>query len=147
MSLKEQLTQDMKTAMKQKEQIRLSIIRLVRSAIKNREIELGKDLEDDDVLKVMATLVKQHKDSIEQFEKGGRTDLVEKEQAELDILETYLPKQLTEAELSALIQEAIREVGATSAKEMGKVMKALMPKIQGRADGKLVSQLVKDQLV
>ncbi len=94
----------------------------------------------------MATLVKQHKDSIEQFEKGGRTDLVEKEQAELDILETYLPKQLTEAELSALVQETIQEVGATSAKEIGKVMKALMPKIQGRADGKLVNQLVKDLL-
>ena len=146
MNLKDQLTQDMKTAMKQKEQIRLSIIRLVRSAIKNREIELGKELEDDDVLKVIATLIKQHKDSIEQFEKGGRIDLVEKEQAELDILETYLPKQLTEAELSALVQETIRELGATSAKEIGKVMKALMPKIQGRADGKLVNQLVKDQL-
>ncbi|MDY0094271.1 MAG: GatB/YqeY domain-containing protein, partial [Candidatus Vecturithrix sp.] len=146
MSLKDQLTQDMKIAMKQKDQIRLSIIRLVRSAIKNREIELGKELEDDDVLKVMATLVKQHKDSIEQFEKGGRIDLVEKEQAELDILETYLPKQLTEAELSALVQETIQEVGATSAKEIGKVMKALMPKLQGRADGKLVNQLVRDLL-
>lgn len=146
MSLQEQLTQDMKTAMKQKDQVRLSIIRLVRSAMKNREIELGKELEDEEVLKVISTLAKQHKDSIEQFEKGGRTDLVEKEQAELDVLETYLPQQLTEEELSVLVQEAIREVGASSAKDMGKVMKHLMPQIQGRADGKLVNQLVKSQL-
>ena len=99
MTLKEQLLQDMKSAMKQKEQLRLATIRFVRSAIKNREIELGKELEDDEVIKVILTLVKQHKDSIEQFKKGKRDDLVQKETKELEILSGYMPEQLSEEEL------------------------------------------------
>lgn len=146
MTLKDQLTQDLKSAMKQKEQVRLSTIRFLRSAIKNREVELGNELDDEEVIKVVSTLVKQHKESIEQFKNGGRNDLVEKEQAELEILESYLPQQLSEAEVKALIQEAIEAVNATSMKDMGNVMKYIMPKAQGRADGKIINQLVKERL-
>ncbi len=146
MTLQEQLTQDMKMAMKQKEQIRLTTIRQVRATIKNREIDLGKTLDDQEVIQVISTLVKQHKDSIEQFAKGGRQELVEKEEAELAILEAYLPQQLSEDEITALVKEAIAAVNAASMKEMGNVMKYIMPKVQGRADGKLVNQVVKAQL-
>lgn len=146
MALKAQLTQDMRSAMKQREHVRLSTIRLIRAAIKNREIELGEELHDEEVIKVILTLVKQHKDSIEQFQKGGRDDLVEKEQAELGILESYLPQQLSEEEVKALVKEAIEAIGATSMKDMGNVMKYIMPKVQGRADGKVINQLVKEHL-
>lgn len=145
-TLKDQLTQDMKSAMKQKEQVRLSTIRLVRAAMKNREIELGEELNDEEVIKVISTLVKQHKDSIEQFQKGGRDDLVEKEQAELGILESYLPQQMSEEDVKALVKEAIEALSATSMKDMGNVMKYIMPKVQGRADGKVINQLVKEHL-
>ncbi len=144
MTLQEQLIQDMKTAMKAKEQSTLSTIRFARSAIKNREIELGKPLEDDDVLRVLTTLVKQHKDSIEQYRQGGREDLVKKEEAGLRVLEAYLPQQLSAEEVRSMVVEAIAAVQATSVKEMGKVMKYIMPKLQGQADGKLVNQLVKE---
>lgn len=146
MTLKEQLTQDLKAAMKHKAQTRLATIRLVRTAIKNREVELMRELEDAEVLREINRLVKQAKDSIEQFEQGGRVDLVEEEQARLQILQTYLPQQMTEAEISALVQEAIAAVEAASMKDMGRVMQYIMPKVQGRADGKLVNQLVKAQL-
>jgi uncharacterized protein len=146
MTLKEQLTQDLKAAMKHKAQTRLATIRLVRTAIKNREVELMRELEDEEVLREINRLVKQAKDSIEQFEQGGRADLVEEEQARLQILQTYLPQQMTEAEISALVQEAIAAVEAASMKDMGRVMQYIMPKVQGRADGKLVNQLVKAQL-
>ena len=146
MTLKEQLTQDMKSAMKQKDRVQLATIRLLRSAIKNREIELREELNDEEVIKVISTSVKQHKESIEQFKKGGREELVKKEQAELKILESYLPQQMSEAEINALVQEAIEAVNATSMKDMGKVMKYIMPKTQGRADGKMINQLVTAQL-
>lgn len=146
MALKDQLTQDMKSAMKQREQIRLSTIRLIRAAIKNREIELREELGDEEVIRVISTLLKQHKDSIEQFQKGGRNDLVEKEQAELEILESYLPQPLSEEEVKVLVQEAIEAVGATSMKDLGNVMKYIMPKAQGRVDGKMINQLVKEHL-
>ncbi len=146
MTLKEQLTEDMKTAMKQKEQTRLGTIRLLRSAIKNKEIEIGKELDDQGVIQVISTAVKQHKESIEQFEKGGRDELVQKEQAELNVLQSYLPQQMSEDEMRALVKEAVDAVGASSMKEMGKVMKYIMPKVQGRADGKVINQFVKEQL-
>ncbi|PIE35188.1 glutamyl-tRNA amidotransferase [candidate division KSB3 bacterium] len=146
MTLQEQLMQDMKSAMKQKEQIRLGTIRQIRATIKNKEIELGKTLEDTEVLQVIKTLVKQHKDSIEQFTKGGRQELADKESAELAVLEAYLPQQMSENEMKALVQEAIDAVEASSMKEIGKVMKYIMPKTQGRADGKLINQLVKELL-
>jgi len=147
MTLQEQLLQDMKAAMKQKEQIRLTTIRQIRATIKNREIEIGQELDDEEVLKVISTLVKQHKDSIEQFTKGGRDELAEKEQAELAVLESYLPQQMSEEDVVALVKEAIEAVSATSMKDIGKVMKYIMPKTQGRADGKMINQLVKSQLV
>ena len=146
MNLKEQLMQDMKEAMKQKEQVRLGAIRQIRSTLKYKEIELKEELDDEGILKVIATLVKQHKDSIEQFTNGGRLELAEKEQAELKVLESYLPQQMSEEEVKTLVQEAIEAVGASSMKEMGKVMKYVMPKAQGRADGKLVNQFVKELL-
>lgn len=146
MTLKEQLMEDMKAAMKAKEQITLATIRFTRAAIKNREIEVGEELDDEGVLKVMASLVKQHKDSIEQYQQGGRDDLVAKEQAELEVLEAYLPQQLSEEEVQALVDEAIQAVEATSMRDMGKVMKHIMPKTQGRADGKMINQLVKARL-
>lgn len=146
MSLKEQLMQDMKEAMKQKEQIRLGTIRQIRSTMKYKEIEQREELDDEGILKVISTLVKQHKDSIEQFTNGGRLELAEKEQAELRVLESYLPQQMSEDEVKALVQEAIEAVGATSMKEIGKIMKYVMPKAQGRADGKLVNQCVKSLL-
>jgi uncharacterized protein YqeY len=146
MTFKEQLAQDMKAAMKQKAHTQLSTIRLIRTGIKNREIDLGKELEDDDVLKVIVSLMKQHKDSIEQFQQGGRIDLVEKEQAELAVLEAYLPQQLSEEEIRTIIREAIEAVQATSLKDMGKVMKYVMPRMQGRADGRMINQLVKEKL-
>ena len=146
MSLKEQLVQDMKTAMKAKDQTKVNTIRYTRAALKNREIEAGQELDDDGVLKVIASLVKQHKDSIEQYQQGNRDDLVAKEQAELKILEAYLPQQMTEKEVEALVNEAIEAVQAASMKDMGKVMKYIMPKTQGRADGKMINQLVKARL-
>ena len=146
MTLKERLNDDMKSAMKQKEESRLAAVRQIRGAVKNKEIELMRELKDEDVFKVIGTLIKQHKESIEMFEKGGRTELMQKEQAELVVLESYLPQQMGEDEVRALVREAIQAVGATSAKEIGAVMKYVMPKTQGRADGKLINQLAREML-
>ena len=146
MPFKEQLNADLKTAMKEKAQTRLTTIRQIRATVTNREIELHKELDEAEVVQVITTLVKQHKDSIEQFANGGRDDLVAKEEAELRVLEAYLPKQLSEAELRVVVQEAIRALNATSIKEMGAVMKSVMSQVQGQADGKLINQLVKQFL-
>jgi len=144
--LKDQLNQDMRLAMKQRDRVRTSIIRLVKAGIKNKEIELGEELDDNRVIKVILALVKQHKESIEQFQKGGRDDLVRKEQAELEILECYLPEQMSEEEVMSLVREAVVRSGAISMKDVGKVMKYIMPKIQGRADGKMINERVKQSL-
>ena len=148
MSLKEQLTADMKDAMKAKEagKRRLSVIRLVRGAVRQLEIDGKKELSDEDVLGVISKEVKQRRDSIEDFKKGGRDDLVAEAEAEIAILMGYLPQQLSEDEVRSLVQEAIAVSGATSPKDMGKVMKELMPKVKGRADGKLVNGIVKEHL-
>lgn len=146
MTLKEQLVQATKTAMKQRDQLQVATLRLLQANIKNREIELGKDLDDAETAKVILSAVKQHKESIEQFQKGGRDDLVQKETAELRFLESYLPKQMSEEEITALVKEAIAAVGAASMKDIGNVMKYIMPKTQGLADGKLINQIVKQQL-
>ena len=148
MSLKEQLTADMKDAMKAKEagKRRLSVIRLVRGAVRQQEIDGKKELSDEDVLGVISKEVKQRRDSIEDFRKGGRDDLVAEAEAEIEILMGYLPQQLSEDEVRSLVQEAIAVSGATSPKDMGKVMKELMPKVKGRADGKLVNEIVKELL-
>ncbi len=148
MSLKEKLTADMKEAMKAKEEgkQRLSVIRLVRGAVRQQEIDGKKELSDEDVLGVISKEVKQRRDSIEDFKKGGRDDLVAEAEAEIAILMEYLPQQLSEDEVRSLVQEAIAASGATSPKDMGKVMKELMPKVKGRADGKLVNGIVKELL-
>lgn len=146
MSLKDQLAEDMKTAMKAKDQVTLSTIRMVTSAIKNKEIELIRKLSEEEVAEVVVKAIKQRRDSIEQYRKGAREDLAVKEEAEIVVLERYLPKQLTEEEITALAREAIAAVGATSAKEMGKVMGQLMPKVKGKADGGLVNRVVKGLL-
>ena len=146
MTLKERLNDDLKSAMKQKEETRLAAIRQIRGAIQKKEIDGGRDLTEDDMLKVIGTLIKQHKESIEMFEKGGRAELVAKEQEELTVLESYVPQQMSESEVKTVILEAMQATGATSAKDIGKVMKAVMAKTQGRADGKMVNQFVKEML-
>ncbi len=148
MSLKEQLTADMKEAMKAKEagKQRLSVIRLVRGAVRQLEIDGKKELGDEDVLGVISKEVKQRRDSIEDFKKGGRDDLVSEAEAEIAILLEYLPKQLSEDEVRALVKEAIAATGASSPKDMGRLMKELMPKVKGRADGKMVNEIVKSLL-
>lgn len=148
MSLKEKLANDMKEAMKAREagKVRLSVIRLVRSAVRQIEIDEKVELDDEGILAVISKEVKQRRDSIEEFKKGGREDLVAQNEADAAILMEYLPAQLSEAEVRALVDEAVAAVGAQGPKDMGKVMKELMPKVKGKADGKLVNQLVKEAL-
>ncbi len=146
MSLKEQLANDMKEAMKAKEKERLAVIRMVRGAIKQQEIDNKVELDDEAVIAVISKEVKMRKDSIADFEKGGRSDLVAQNEAEIAFLMPYLPQQLSEAEVRALVKEAVEQTGASSPKDMGKVMGALMPKVKGRADGKMVNTLVKEAL-
>lgn len=146
MSIKAKLAEDMKTAMKAKDAARLSTIRMVNSVIKNREIDQRRELSDDEVAAVISSSVKQRKDSIEQFKAGGRQDLVDKEETEVAILMSYLPQQMTEDEIRAIVKSAVAETSSTSAKDMGKVMKAVMPKTKGKADGALVNKIVKELL-
>ncbi len=146
MALKDQLDADLKAAMREKAQLRLDTVRMLKSAIKYREIELMKPLDDAGVLGVVGSEIKRRKDSIEQYRAGNRADLVEKEEAELAILQGYLPAQLSEAEVKAKIEDVVKRVGAQGPRDMGKVMKELLPEIQGRADGKTVSELVKARL-
>jgi uncharacterized protein YqeY len=146
MGLGERLNEDMKQAMKSQDKFKLSVIRMVRSSIKNQEIDLKRTLDDNEVLDILSREIKQRKDSLQEFEKAGRNDLVEGLQAELAILAEYQPQQLTEEEVKAIVQETIEQVGASSKADMGKVMTALMPKVKGRADGKTVNQLVQQLL-
>jgi uncharacterized protein YqeY len=146
MALKERLDQDMKAAMREKAQLKLDTIRMLKSAIKYREIELMKPLDDPGIHGVLATEIKRRRDSVEQYRAGNRQDLADKEQKEIEFLQAYLPQQLTEAEIRAKVDEAVKAVGAQGMKDMGAVMKALMPEVQGRADGKVVSELVKARL-
>jgi uncharacterized protein YqeY len=146
MAFKEKMNAEMVLAAKAKDKIRLSALRMLKSGLHNREIDLKRELGEGEFLQLLSSMVKQRKDSIEQFAKGGRTDLVEKEEAELKVIEEFLPAQLSEAELDAAIAEAIREVSAEGVRDMGKVMKVLMPKLTGRADGKTVGEKVKARL-
>jgi len=143
---KSQLNDELKTALRSGDKLRLSVLRLLSALIKNREVEKRGPLTDAEILQAIIASCKQRQDSIEQFKQGGRADLVEKESAELSILQSYLPAPLTEDELRALIRQAIQDVQAASPKDMGKVMAALMPKVAGRADGKAVSALVREML-
>lgn len=147
MSMKEQILSDMKTAMKARDTDTVSALRLVNSALKNKEIEVRPEqLTDQDVISVIKKLSKQRKDSIEQFQKAGRDDLVANEQKELSVLEKYLPEQMGEEEIKKIVDACIGELGASSMKDMGKVMGAVTAKTQGAADNKLVSQIVKASL-
>ena len=146
MSLEERLVEEMKQAMKSNDKLRLSTIRMIRAALKNKEIELRKKLEDEDVVKVMQVMVRKGEESVEQFQAGGRVDLVEKEKKEIEILKSFLPLPLTQEEIQKIIDQSIQETQASSPKDIGKVMKSVMPKIGGKADGKLINQLVKERL-
>jgi len=144
MSLLNRLTEELKEALRAGNHIKLSVIRLLKSSIKNREIEKMAPLTDEEIIDIIMTALKQRRESIEQFQKGGREDLVQKEKSELEVLQTFLPQQLSEEELVGEIQAVIREVGASSLKDMGKVMKILMIRLKGRAEGAKVSSLVKE---
>jgi len=143
MSLRERLEADMKAAMKSRDSLRLETIRGVRGAMRNKEIELGETLDDDAILRVIRTLVKQRADSIEQFQAAGRLELAEKEAAERGVLESYLPAAPGAAAVEQAVAAAIAEIGAQSPKDMGRVMKAALEKLGAAADGKLVSQVAK----
>ena len=146
MALKERLDQDLKAAMREKAQLRLDTVRMLKSAIKYREIELMKPLDDAGVLSVIASEIKRRRDSVEQYRAGNRPELAEKEEREIEILQAYLPAQLSPEELRAKVDEAVAKVGAQGPKDMGAVMKALLPEVQGRAEGKAVSDMVKARL-
>ena len=142
MLLQDKLTEDMKSAMKAGDTLKVSVLRLLRSELKYAEIAKGQPLTEDDVLQATAREAKKRREAIEQFEKGGRTDLVEKETAELKILSEYLPEQLSEQEVAGIAREVIRELHATSKADKGKVMGALMQRLRGKADGKMVNVVV-----
>lgn len=147
MSLMEQIEKDIVTAMKAKEAVKVSTLRMLKSALVNHLIQAKKDkAEDSDVLTVLGKQAKQRRESLESFEKAGRGDLVNKEKAELAVLESYLPQQLTDEALRVEVQKAVAASGATSAADMGKLMKVLMPSIQGKADGKRVQEVVRSLL-
>jgi len=146
MSLEERLVEEMKQALKSNDKLRLSTIRMIRSALKNKEIELRKKLEDEEVVKVIQVMVRKGEESVEQFQIGGRMDLVEKEKKEIEILKSFLPQPLSQEEILKIIDQSIQETEASSLKDIGKVMKSVMPKIGGKADGKLINQLVKERL-
>ncbi|MFC5651748.1 GatB/YqeY domain-containing protein [Paenibacillus solisilvae] len=146
MNLSERLNDDMKQAMKSQEKFKLTTIRMVRAAIKNLEIDLKRPLEDSEVLDILSREIKQRKDSLQEFDKAGRDDLAKDVAAEIEIISVYLPQQLTEEEIRVIVQQTIQETGASSKAEMGKVMSALLPKVKGRADGKLVNTFVQQFL-
>lgn len=146
MSLKDQLNEDMKAAMKAKQTERLSTIRQLRSAIKNKEIEQQQELDDDGIISVIGTLVKQRREAAQMYSANDRPELAAKEEAELLVLQGYLPAQLSPEELSAIVSQVIAEVGATSLKDMGKIMPQVMARTKGAADGKVVNQIVREQL-
>jgi len=147
MTLNERVGAEITAAMKAKDASRLSALRMLKAAIMNKGVEKGRDLDDAEVLQVVASLVKQRRDSIEQFQNAGRTDLVEKESAEVKVLEEYLPPAATAEEIEAAVSAAIAETGAASPKDMGKVMKAVMPKLAGKnADGRAVNEAVRRKL-
>ncbi|MFQ5464964.1 MAG: GatB/YqeY domain-containing protein [Thermodesulfobacteriota bacterium] len=147
MSLTDKITSDMKAALKSGEKLRLSCLRLLLSFVKNKAIELRKDsLDDAEVQGVITTLVRQRQDSVEQYRKGGREDLAGKEAEEMEILKGYLPPQLGPEEIRGLVRDAVAEAGAGSVSDMGRVMKLVMPRVKGRADGRQVQEIVREVL-
>ncbi|HEU5131357.1 MAG TPA: GatB/YqeY domain-containing protein [Pyrinomonadaceae bacterium] len=147
MSLSKQIVADLTTAMKAQDANRTSTLRMVKAAMMNRQIEKGSELDDDDMQKLLRSLVKQRRDSIEQYEKAGRQELVDKEKAEIDVIEVYLPQAASQEEIEQAVSAAIAESGASSMKDMGKVMKAVQAALAGKnADGRTVSETVKARL-
>lgn len=147
MTLNDQIGAALTTAMKAKDAARLSTLRMLKAAIMNKSVEKKRDLDDAEILQVIASLVKQRKDSVEQFQNAGRTDLAEKETGEIAILQEYLPAAASQADIDAAVAAAVAETGATSIKDLGKVMKAVMPKLAGKnADGKAVNEAVRRSL-
>ncbi|MCX8069627.1 MAG: GatB/YqeY domain-containing protein [Thermodesulfovibrionales bacterium] len=143
MSILAKIDADLKEALKNKQEIRLSTLRLIKASIKNKSIDKQSPLNDEDIVSLLSSQIKQRKESIEQYTKAGRNDLADKEQQEIDIIKTYLPEELTPQEIDTIIQSAIKEVNASSPSDMGKVMKVVMPKTRGKADGKYVNERVK----
>jgi uncharacterized protein YqeY len=146
MSFQQRLDDDLKVAMKSSDNLKTSVLRMVKAAIKNKQVEKRKELSDEEIISVISMLSKQRRESIELFLKGGREDLAEKEKKELSILQSYMPSQLTPEELDRLIREAIEESSAEGVKDVGKVMRLLMPRVKGAADGKVVNERVKELL-
>jgi hypothetical protein len=143
MNISTKLNEEMVGAAKARDKIRLSAIRMLKASLHNKEISLMRPLKEEEALQVLSSMIKQRKDSIEQFTKGGRTDLVEKEEAELKVIQEFMPAQMSDDDVDELIRKTIEETGAVSVKDMGKVMKSLMPKLTGMADGKIVGEKVK----
>ena len=146
MDINVKINAEMVTSAKAKDKIRLSAIRMLKTAVHNKEIDLMRPLNEVETLQVLSAIVKQRKDSIEQFAKGGRIDLVEKESAELKVIQEFMPVPMSDEEVEAIIKKAITEINAVSVKDMGKVMKLLMPQLTGKADGKMVGEKVKSLL-
>jgi len=146
MSIKETIEQQMKDALKSKDMFKLNVLRFILSHIKNKEIDLRRPVTDDDVIKIIQTLVKQRKESLSFSQQANRQDLVEKEQEELKILESFLPSQLSEEEVEKIIDEVIEKIKPLGLKDMGKVMKEVMPKISGRFDGSKINEMVRKKL-
>jgi uncharacterized protein YqeY len=146
MGLREIIDADIKNALKSGAKDKLSTLRMLSAALKNKQIDKRRPLTEEEVSDSVRSLIKQRKDSIEQFGQGGRQDLVDKETAEVKVLEVYLPQQMSREEIAVMVRDAVAQTGAQGAKDMGKVMKALIPRMGGRADGKLVSELVKHAL-
>jgi uncharacterized protein len=147
MNLQEKIQAHMTDAMRSKDALRLSCLRMMKTAIKNKEIEKMKQLDENEALAILTTLVKQRRDSVDQFRKGGREELAQKEEAEIKIIEEYLPAAASDEDIRKAIEEAVQETGASSVKDMGKVMKATLARLAGKgADGSKVSQLVKEKL-
>jgi len=147
MSLHDRLTEDLKLAMKARDQLRMDVIRMIKAAVLNKEVEMKKDLDDAEMSRIMTTMIKQRKESVEQYEKGQRAELAAKERQEISIIEAYLPKALSPEELDRTVDAVIHESGATSAKDMGAVMKGVMARLAGQpVDGKQISDLVRSKL-
>jgi len=146
MSLKERLLEDMKTAMKEKDAVKKNAIQMARSAVLQVEKDNRVTLDDDGIVEVIAREVKKRRDSLPEYEKSGRQELIDNLKAEIEVLLQYLPQQLTEEELEVIVKQAVQDTGASSARDMGKIMQEVMPKVKGRADGKMVSQIVKKLL-
>ncbi len=146
MSLLKRFDDDLKEALKAAESAKVSILRMVKATVKNKQIEKGRELTDDEIVSVLSSMVKQGRESIEQFTKAGRMDLARKEEQEVAILQSYMPQQLSHDELDRIISDAIQEASARTPQDMGKVMRILMPRVKGVADGKYVNQRVKELL-